>query len=130
MRPLVRMRNALDEAKIYHARLVGMEFTFESDSGSHGSGFWGVVTGAGWSREGGFQLFVSIPEFLGRPLKYITFIQTGDGLVSHAHIEADDTEFKQKFSELGEDDFEERRRLLQEFDASQYIRGSLVIVKN
>lgn len=120
------MRAALDEGEVYHARPVGKEFIFTATHGSHRHELWGTVTGVSWSDEGGIKLFVSIPEFWGRPLKCLTHTEKG----WCAYIDVDDGQMKQQLDRLPEDAGEaEESMIIAQHIAGRFIVGELKVLE-
>ena len=52
---------------------IGAKFHFYAISGSHHHVLAGTITGIGLSDEGGLKFYVSVPEFWGEKLLYLSF---------------------------------------------------------
>jgi len=121
------LRAALDKGKIFHSRPVGKDFFFKAEHGSHRHELWGTITGAMWSDEGGVKLFVSIPEFWGKPLKCLIHTEKGWCV----YIDIDDTEMKQRLRRLPEDATDgETQAIIDQHVASRFILGELTVLEN
>lgn len=52
--------------------LIGKSFELSVSAGSHQFYAVGTFTGFAWSDEEGLMFFISVPEYRGRPIRYVT----------------------------------------------------------
>jgi hypothetical protein len=124
---LSKIRAALDAGDVFHAWPVGKNFAFTAEHGSHRHELLGTVTGVMWSDEGGIKLFVSIPEFWGRPLKCLTHTEKG----WCAYIDVDDNTMQRELDRLPEysDDTTEQA-IIDRYIANKFIAGELKVLES
>jgi len=101
---------------------IGKQFVFSAKHGSHSYALMGTIMGMMWSDEGGLQLFVSMPEFWGRPLKCLSF---GNDSIWSAVLEIDDKEKLDALARLPDDASEETDQKAQDI-VETYVRSRFI----